>query len=142
MRTAAIIQAPLAAPHRLAAMGRRQRQRGRVAVRAGSAQYRDAAGNELVLRDALTAPTRASYARVASGSDLPAGASREDAWQRAVEFLFERLAVSWTIAGAPAITAQRELLARLRVASPEERSWVRSCLREHCAEHFPDVDAP
>jgi hypothetical protein len=123
-------------------MGRRQRQRGRGAAQAASAEYRDSAGNTLVLRGALTAPTRASYARLAGGSDLPPGASREDAWQRAVEFLFERLAVSWTIAGAPALTAQRELLGRLRVASPAERSWVRSCLREHCAEHFPDVEAP
>jgi hypothetical protein len=123
-------------------MGRRQRQRGRGAVRAESAEYRDSAANALVLRGALTASTRASYARVARGSDLPAGASREDAWQRAVEFLFERLAVSWTIADAPPLTAQRELLGRLRAASPEERSWVRSCLREHCAEHFPELDAP
>ena len=123
-------------------MGRRQRQRGRAGVRAAPAEYRDSAGNTLVLRGALTAPTRASYARLASGAELPPGASREDAWQRAVEFLFERLAVSWTIAGAPAISAPRELLGRLRVASPAERSWVRSCLREHCAEHFPDIDAP
>jgi hypothetical protein len=123
-------------------MGRRQRQRGHAAVQAESAEYRDTSGNTLVLRGALTASTRASYARVARGSDLPPGASREDAWQRAVEFLFERLAVSWTIAGAPALSAQRELLGRLRAASPEERSWVRNCLREHCAEHFPDVDAP
>jgi hypothetical protein len=123
-------------------MGRRQRQRGSAVARAASAEYRDSTGNALVLRGALTASTRADYARVESGSDLPPGASREDAWQRAVEFLFERLAVSWTIAGAPALTAQRELLGRLRAASPEERHWVRSCLREHCAEHFPDIDAP
>jgi hypothetical protein len=124
-------------------MGRRQRQRGRdSAPSAESREYRDAADNALVLRGSMTAATRASYARVASGADLPPGASREDAWQRAMEFLFERLAVSWTIAGAPPLSAQRELLARLRVSSPEERSWVRTCLREHCAEHFPDVSAP
>ncbi len=58
-----------------------------------------------------------------------------------VELLFERLAVRWVIAGAP-IERQRELLARFRVASPEERAWVRAALREHCAEHFPDVQAP
>jgi len=75
-------------------------------------------------------------ARVA-GSPL----SREDAWQRAVELLFERLALRWEIAGAP-IVRQRELLARLRAASPEERAWVRQTLREHCAEHFPEVQAP
>jgi hypothetical protein len=34
-------------------------------------------------------------------------ASIEDAWQRSVEFLFERLAVSWTIAGAEPISVRR-----------------------------------
>ena len=96
----------------------------------------------IVLRGALTPATRSSYARIRSGEDLAPGASREDAWQRAVEFLFERLAVSWTIAGTPALTRQRDLLARLRVASPQERAWLRDRLREHCAEHFPDLDAP
>lgn len=124
-------------------MGRRQRQRGRAgAPRAAPRAYRDEDGNTLVLRGMLTPATRVSYTRVASGEDLAPSANREDAWQRALEFLFERLAVSWSIADAPAITAQRELLARLRVASQEERSWVRTCLREHCAEHFPDIAAP
>ncbi len=58
-----------------------------------------------------------------------------------MEFLFERLAVRWEIAGAP-IKRQRELLARFRAAGPEERAWIRVVLREHCAEHFPDVQAP
>jgi hypothetical protein len=49
--------------------------------------------------------------------------------------------VRWTIAGAP-IAGQRELLARYRAASPDERAWIREALREHCAEHFPDVRAP
>jgi hypothetical protein len=67
--------------------------------------------------------------------------SQEDAWHRAVEFLFERLAVSWTVAGVPT-TRQKELLARLRVASGDERAWVRSVLREHVKEHFPELEAP
>ena len=66
---------------------------------------------------------------------------RSVVWQRAVELLFERLALRWEIAGAP-IERQRELLARFRAASPEERAWVRGVLREHCAAHFPDVRAP
>jgi hypothetical protein len=124
-------------------MGRRQRQRGRsAALRAESSEYRDSEGNALVLRGSMTPATRANYAGIASGADLPPGASQEDAWQRAVEFLFERLAVSWTIAGAPPLSSQKDLLARLRVASAAERGWVRTCLREHCAEHFPDVAAP
>ena len=47
--------------------------------------------------------------------------SREDAWQRAVEFLFERLAVRWEIAGVP-IEKQKELLQRFRFASQDERT--------------------
>jgi hypothetical protein len=123
-------------------MGRRRRQResGGGVSRADSSSYRDADGNTLVLRGALSPRTR--YARIASGRGLAPGASREDAWQRAVEFLFERLAESWTIAGTPAITDQRELLGRLRMASTDERRWVRTCIREHCEANFPDLAAP
>ena len=76
-----------------------------------------------------------------AGAGASAAATREDAGQRALELLFERLAVRWVLAGAP-IGRQRDLLARLRVASPAERQWVREALREHCAEYFPDVEAP
>lgn len=81
--------------------------------------------------------SRGEYRRVLEGSPL----SREDARQRALEFLFERLAVRWELAGAP-VERQRELLARFRAASRVERSWVTDALRRHCAEHFPDVQAP
>jgi hypothetical protein len=108
---------------------------------APSSDYTDADGNVLTLRGSFTPGSRREYAQALAGIGGRASATREDAWQRAVELLFERLAVRWVIAGAP-IERQRELLARLRVASPEERAWVRQALREHCAEHFPDVDAP
>src|SRR5581483_11621267 len=108
----------------------RDRRRHRERLHAPSSSYRDAEGNELVLRGALSPATRASYARVRSGEDLSPGASREDAWHRALEFLFERLAESWTIAGTEPVVRQRDLLARLRLASAEERDWVRSVLRE------------
>ncbi len=99
--------------------------------------YSDSDGNVLTLRGSMTIGSRGEYALLISGSS----SSREDAWQRAVEFLFERLAVSWMIAGEP-IERQRELLSRFRVASQEERAWIRDVLRKHCAEHFPDVQAP
>ncbi len=108
--------------------------------RAPTSDYTDAAGSVLRLRGSLTPATRVRYAEILSGAGAPA-ATREDAWQRAAEFLFEQLAVRWTIAGAP-IERQRELLARYRAASTDERTWVRDALREHCAEHFPDVKAP
>ena len=119
-------------------MARRERRLGRAA----NSEYSDGEGGVLVLRGSLSAGTRRSYARVASGEELPPGASREDAWHRAFEFLFERLAVSWTIAGAEPLANQRELLARLRFASADERAWLRDRLREHCAQYFPDVHAP
>ena len=113
-------------------MGSRSRK-----LRAPQSDYADSDGNVLTLRGSLSPGSRREYERALAGSPL----SREDAWQRAVELLFERLAVRWTIAGTP-IERQKELLARFRVASAQERSWVRDVLRAHCAEHFPDVSAP
>jgi hypothetical protein len=122
--------------------GRRAQSGGREErLRAPSSDYSDAQGNVLTLRGSFTAGSRAEYARALSGSSGRPSATIEDAWQRALELLFERLAVRWVIAGAP-IERPKELLARFRVCSAEERAWVREALREHCAEHFPDVKAP
>jgi hypothetical protein len=118
-----------------------RRNRARTKLSAPTSDYTDAEGNVLVLRGSFTPAARREYAETLTGERGRPAAAREDAWQRAVELLFERLAVRWTIAGAP-IERPRELLSRLRVASPEERTWVRDVLREHCAEHFPDVRAP
>ena len=68
--------------------------------------------------------------------------SQEDAWQRAVEFLFERLAVRWDDRRRRPIERQQELLARYRFAGADERAGSATVLREHVAEHFPDVEAP
>ena len=120
-------------------MGRRGRRRATDGPsRAPAVDYRNDEGGVLALRVSMTPATRREYAAVLAGSPL----SREDAWQRAVEFLFERLAVRWEIAGAEPLTGQRELLGRLRFASAPERAWVRGVLREHLAEHFPEMDAP
>jgi hypothetical protein len=119
-------------------MGRRSRRRGAEQLRAPEIEYRDASGNVLLLRAAMTPATRREYADVLAGSPL----SQEDAWQRASEFLFERLAVRWDIAGAEPITRQKELLGRYRFASQEERRWIRDVLREHLAEHFPELAPP
>jgi hypothetical protein len=112
--------------------GRRER------LKAPSSDYEDDAHRHvLTLRGALTPAARREYAETLASNTL----SQEDAWQRAVELLFERLVVRWVIAEAP-IERQRELLRRFRAASPEERTWVRQTLRAHCEEHFPDVQAP
>jgi hypothetical protein len=115
-------------------VGRRGRQKHKLA--APSAEYRDAEGNALVLRGSLTPGARREYQRALAG-----GLDREDARQRATELLFERLAMSWTIAGLE-ITRQRELLGRYRMASPPERAFVRDALREHAAANFPELEAP
>ncbi len=112
-------------------------ERGREKLVAPTSEYVDDDGNMLLLRGSLTAATRAQYEQTLAGNPL----SREDAWQRAVELLFERLATSWTIAGVP-IESQRELLSRYRAGSPRERAWIREVLREHCSEHFPELQAP
>jgi hypothetical protein len=124
-------------------MGRRARARarqGRQAEPLGpapTADYTNPAGDVLVLRGSLSAATRREYAATLAGSPL----SQEDAWQRAVEFLFERLAVRWEVSGVPT-EGQKELLMRFRAAGRDERAWIRSVLREHVAEHFPELQAP
>jgi hypothetical protein len=117
-------------------MAKKARKRDR--PQAPESEYRDAEGNVLALRGAMTPGTRREYAAVLAGSPL----SQEDAWQRAVEFLFERLAVRWEIAGTDPIVKQKELLARFRFATQVERRWIRDVLREHLTEHFPDLEAP
>ena len=119
-------------------MGKRSRRRGAETLKAPESEYRSPDGDVLALRGALSPAARREYAAAMQGSPL----SREDAWQRAVEFLFERLAVRWEIAGTDPITKQKELLGRFRFASPDERRWIRDVLREHLTEHFPDLEAP
>lgn len=121
-------------------MAKRRRAR-EPKLSAPTSDYTDPRGNVLTLRGSFTAGARREYAETLAGANARAAYTQEDAWQRAVELLFERLAVRWSTSGAP-IERQKELLARLRVADVEERAWVREALREHCAEWFPDVQAP
>jgi hypothetical protein len=107
-------------------------------VKAPTTEYRSPDGDVLVLRGSMTPGTRQEYADAVGGSPL----SQEDAWHRAVEFLFERLAVSWAVSGLDPIKRQKELLARFRMASRDERQWIRDVLREHLAENFPELSPP
>jgi hypothetical protein len=119
-------------------MGKRGRARGKVEkLTAPESEYTSPQGDMLVLRGALTAKTRRQYHDVLHGNVL----SQEDAWQRAVELLFERLAVRWVVSDVET-EGQRELLMRFRVATRDERAWIREVLREHVAEHFPELEAP
>ena len=133
-------------------MGKRSRQRARGKAsdepdspKAGGlgespsaplSRYTDAEAGVLELRGSLTPKARAEYSRTLAG-----GRHQEDAWQRATELLFERLAISWTISGLR-IDRQRELLGRYRMASTEERRFVRDSLRVHLQENFPELQAP
>lgn len=124
--------------------GAQEERAGEIApdkLSAPSTDYHDEQGNVLTLRGSLTIGARQEYARTLSGASARPGASREDTEQRAFELLFERLATRWEISGAP-IERQRELLARLRTATPAQRAFVRGALREHCAENFPELQAP
>ena len=127
-------------------MGRRSRKRARGEESEPSApttDYTDPEGNVLVLRGSLPARARREYARTLAGEGRVAGgeSAREDAWQRAAELLFERLAVRWTIAGLP-LERQDELIGRYRMATADERAWVRDVLRAHLAANFPELQAP
>jgi hypothetical protein len=95
----------------------------------------------LDLRCAMTPKTRTLYAQTVGGEVGQAAMTREDVWHRAVEFLFERLVVGWSVDDVPT-TGQKALVARFRVASAEERTWIRTVLREHLTEWFPEMQAP
>jgi hypothetical protein len=124
-------------------VGKRSRQRAREDAQgldqplsAPTSLYTDAEGSQLELRGAMSPKARAGYARTLSG-----GRHQEDAWQRATELLFERLAVSWTISGLR-LERQQELLGRYRMASTDERRFVRESLRTHLQQNFPELQAP
>jgi hypothetical protein len=119
-------------------VGRRNRQREKLS--APTTDYTSPEGSVLTLRGSMTPATRREYASLMEGG-TSAASTREDMWHRGVEFLFERLAVSWTVSGVET-TKQKELLARFRVASSEERAWIREVLRSHLADSFPDMEAP
>ena len=117
-------------------MGRRSRRRAKQDDRpAATTDYGDDEGSVLTLRDELSAGTL----RALQELDAKPAASAEDRWQRRVEFLFERLAVRWTIAGLP-LESQKELLGRYRLASSSERQQVRAALAEHLAARHPEIE--
>jgi hypothetical protein len=124
-------------------MGRRSRQRGSAdKLQAPTTDYASPDGEQvLTLRGMLSPRSRAQYARESDPAQARAALNVEDVRARALEFLFERLVERWTIADVPTEGA-KPLLARYRAATRDERTWVTSVLREHCAEWFPDVRVP
>ena len=115
-------------------MGKRGRRRLKLGGSGATFDYTDAEGNVLTLRERVSAGTAAKLREPAGG----AAASADDLWRRRTELLFERLAVSWTIAGLP-LTDQKELLGRYRLADQATQQWVRQTLDRHIAEHQPEL---
>jgi hypothetical protein len=99
-----------------------------------SFDYTDSEGNVLTLRGELSPRT------IAKLNEAPgrAATSQEDAWRRRTEMLFERLAVSWEIAGLP-LDDQKMLLGRYRMADAETQRWVRRTIAEHIERHIPEL---
>ncbi len=116
-------------------MGKRNRAAGRIS--APTTDYPDADGNVLTLRGSMSPLTRRTYKATLHDQRV----STDDSWQRAVEFLFERLVERWTIYDVPT-EGQKELLMRYRIATPQERQWIRDVLRRHLQEHFPELETP
>jgi hypothetical protein len=101
---------------------------------AATSEYRDEDGNVLVLRQNLSAGTIRKLSERTGG----AATSTEDDWRRRTEMLFERLAVSWEIAGLP-LDDQKLLIGRYRMASAEEQEWVRRTIATHLERHIPEL---
>lgn len=115
-------------------MAKRRKQPRRGREKSPTVSYADPEGNVLVLRQSLSAATIRKIGEPPSGH----AASVEDAWARREEALFERLAVSWEVSGLP-LEDQKMLLGRYRMASPDERAWVRRTIAAHLEEHLPEL---
>ena len=120
-------------------MGKRQRRRtrssGESPAAATTTTYPFGEGGSISLRDELGDGTM----RTLQTLDAQPAASADDRWQRRIELLFERLVVSWEIAGLP-LKDQRELLGRYRMASADERKQVRDVLAGHLRERHPEIE--
>jgi hypothetical protein len=96
--------------------------------------YTDPDGNVLTLRGELSAGTIRKIAKHSGG----VAASTDDDWRRRTEMLFERLTVSWEIAGLP-LDDQKMLLGRYRMADSDTQQWVRRTIAEHVERHIPEL---
>ncbi len=112
---------------------RRKQKKNRDSIPAEA--YRDPEGSILTLRSELSSGTRRKIGEVPASD----AASIDDAWRRRMELLFERLVVSWEVAGLEPLTDQQMLLGRYRMASAEEQQWVRETIEAHLRRFIPDL---
>ena len=116
-------------------MAKRRKRRPR--EQAATVEYVDGGGNRLLLRESLSAGT---IRKIGEGP-ATAATTQEDAWHRRAELLFERLAVSWEIAGLP-LDDQKMLLGRYRMADAATQQWVRETIAHHVERHIPELAPP
>jgi hypothetical protein len=114
-------------------MAKRKKQR-RPRQKVETVDYSDAEGNVLTLRKSLS---RGTIAKI-EASPATAATTQDDAWRRRAELLFERLAVSWEIAGLP-LNDQKMLLGRYRMADPATQQWVRETIGKHVERYMPEL---
>ncbi len=115
-------------------MAKRKKRRPREKV--PTVGYTDAEGNTLALRQSLSPGTIANI----EAGPATAATSRDDAWRRRSELLFERLAVRWEIAGLP-LTDQKMLLGRYRMADQATQQWVRETIADHVERFIPELSS-
>ncbi len=112
----------------------KRKQKKRVREPVETVDYAGPEGNTLTLRRSLSSGTVKKIAKLAGSG----AASADDVWRRRNELLFERLVVSWEVAGMP-LTDQKMLLGRYRMADPEEQRWVRETIAAHVEAHLPEL---
>jgi hypothetical protein len=112
----------------------KRKKRRRERPKTVTIDYTDPEGNVLTLRQSLSAGTIAKIGEPPTSD----AASLEDSWQRRSETLFERLAVSWEIAGLP-LDDQKMLLGRYRMADAETQRWVRQTIATHLETYIPEL---
>lgn len=112
----------------------KRRQKRPLRQKAATVDYTDSEGNVLTLRQSLSAGT---IAKLGEGA-ATAATTQDDAWRRRSELLFERLAVSWEIAGLP-LDDQKMLLGRYRMADAATQEWVRRTIAEHVERFIPEL---
>jgi hypothetical protein len=112
----------------------RRRQKRQSREKTATVDYVDGDGNKLTLRESLS---RGTIRRIGEGP-ASAATTQEDAWHRRAELLFERLAVSWDIAGLP-LTDQKMLLGRYRMADQATQQWVRETIALHLERYIPEL---
>ncbi len=120
----------------MASMAKKKNRRDRrPRPKAPTSGYTDSEGNVLVLRQLLSPGSIAKVKEEMSN----AAANVDDIWQRRTELLFERLAVSWEIAGLP-LDDQKMMLGRYRMADPETKRWVRETISGHLRQFIPELE--